>query len=57
MAKAQNSNSFETVSTLKELESGERIGRSSRWPSGEISDWDQETIQRARSADSTKEVA
>ena len=57
MAKAQNSNSFETVSTLKELESGERIGRSSRWPSGEISDWDQETIQRARSTDSTKEVA
>ena len=57
MAKAQNSNSVETVSTLKELESGERIGRSSRWPSGEISDLDQETIQRARSTDSTKEVA
>ncbi len=57
MAKAQNSNSVETVSTLKELESGERIGRSSRWPSGEIIDWVQETIQRVRSADSTKEVS
>ena len=56
MAKAQNSNSVETVSTLKELESGERIGRPSRWPSGEISDWVQETIQRVRYADSTKEV-
>ena len=57
MAKAQNSNSVETVSTLKVLNSGERIGRPRRWPSGEISDWDQETIQRGRSADSTKEVA
>ncbi len=57
MAKAQNSNSVEAVSTLKELESGERIGRSSRWPSGEIIDWVQETIQRVRSADSTKEVS
>jgi len=57
MAKAQNSNFVETVSTLKELDSGERIGRSSRWPSSEISDWVQETIQRGRSADSIKEVA
>ena len=34
-----------------------KIGRSSRWPSSEISDWVQETIQRGRSADPTKEVA
>ncbi len=34
-----------------------KIGRSSRWPSSEISDWVQETIQRSRSADPTKEVA
>ena len=33
-----------------------KIGRSSRWPSSEISDWVQETIQRGRSADPTKEV-
>ena len=34
-----------------------KIGRSSRWPSSEISDWVQETIQRGRSAELTKEVA
>lgn len=34
-----------------------KIGRSSRWPSSEISDWVQETIQRSRSSDPTKEVA
>ena len=34
-----------------------KIGRSSRWPSSEISDWVQETIQRGRSANPTKEVA
>ena len=34
-----------------------KIGRSSRWPSSEISDWVQETIQRSRSAELTKEVA
>ena len=34
-----------------------KIGRSSRWPSSEISDWIQETIQRGRSAELTKEVA
>ncbi|MEK9704018.1 MAG: AlpA family phage regulatory protein [Deltaproteobacteria bacterium] len=34
-----------------------KIGRSSRWPSSEISDWVQETIQRSRAADRTKEVA
>ena len=44
------------------IESGEfpppiKIGRSSRWPSSEISVWVQETIQRSRSADPTKEVA
>jgi prophage regulatory protein len=44
------------------IESGEfpppiKIGRSSRWPSSEISDWVQETIQRGRSAELTKEVA
>ena len=44
------------------IESGEfpppiKIGRSSRWPSSEISDWVQETIQRGRSTELTKEVA
>ena len=44
------------------IESGEfpppiKIGRSSRWPSSEISDWVQETIQSGRAADRTKEVA
>ena len=44
------------------IESGEfpppiKIGRSSRWASSEISDWVQETIQRGRSAELTKEVA
>ena len=44
------------------IESGQfpqpiKIGRSSRWPSSEISDGVQETIQRSRSADSTKEGA
>ena len=34
-----------------------KIGNSSRWPSSEISDWVQETIQRGRSAELTKEVA
>jgi len=57
MDKVQNSNSVETFLTLKVLNSGESIGWPSRWPSGEISDWDQETIQRGRSADSIKEVA
>ena len=38
------------------IESGEfpppiKIGRSSRWPSSEISDWVQETIQSGRSTD------
>ena len=44
------------------IESGEfpppiKIGRSSRWASSEVSDWVQETIQRGRSAELTKEVA
>ena len=34
-----------------------KIGRSRRWPSSQISDWVQETIQRGRSAELTKEVA
>ena len=34
-----------------------KIGRSSRWSSSEINDWIQETIQRGRSAELTKEVA
>jgi len=34
-----------------------KIGRSSRWPSSEINDWVQETIQRGRAADPTKEIA
>jgi len=33
-----------------------KIGRSSRWPSSEISDWIHETIQRGRTVDLTKEV-
>ena len=33
-----------------------KIGRSSRWPSGDISDWIHETIQRGRAVDLTKEV-
>ena len=44
------------------IESGEfppsiKIGRSSRWPSSEISDWVQVTIQSGRSTDLAKEVA
>jgi len=34
-----------------------KIGRSSRWPSSEINDWVQETIQSGRSVDLAKEVA
>ena len=34
-----------------------KIGRSSRWPSSEIRDWVQETIQSGRATDRTKEVA
>mgnify|MGYP005685034329 CR=1 FL=1 len=53
---------FRTSKIYQLIESGEfpppnNLGRRSRWPSSEISDWVQETIQRGRSAELTKEVA
>ena len=53
---------FKKSSVYSFIEAGDfpkpiKIGRSSRWPSSEISDWVQETIQRGRSAELTKEVA
>ena len=52
---------FKKSSVYSFIESGDfpkpiKIGRSSRWPSGDISDWIHETIQRGRAADLTKEV-
>ena len=52
---------FKKSSVYSFIEAGDfpkliKIGRSSRWPSGDISDWIQETIQRGRAADLTKEV-
>ena len=52
---------FKKSSVYSFIEAGDfpkpiKIGRSSRWPSNEIHCWIQETIQRGRAVDLTKEV-
>ena len=52
---------FKKSSVYSFIEAGDfprpvKIGRSSRWPSNEINCWIQETIQRGRAVDLTKEV-
>ena len=52
---------FKKSSVYSFIEAGDfpkpiKIGRSSRWASNEINCWIQETIQRGRAVDLTKEV-
>jgi len=52
---------FKKSSVYSFIEAGDfpnpiKIGQSSRWSSGDISDWIHETIQRGRAVDLTKEV-
>jgi len=52
---------FKKSSVYSFIEAGDfpkpaKIGRWSRWPARDISDWIHETIQRGRSVDQTKEV-
>ena len=52
---------FKKSSVYSFIEAGDfpkpvKIGRSSRWPSGDVNQWIQETIQKGRSIELPKEV-
>jgi prophage regulatory protein len=61
MREVERLTGFKKSSVYSFIEAGDfprpiKIGRSSRWPSGDVSHWIHETIQRGRTFDLPKEA-